>query len=247
MSTVTSIFIARAAAVLLAVSTLLPVLRAEALAVAPAAATVPERERLLGDVTQALASHFRVEGDLQVELLRPWALPTRSAAKWDVAVIEFPAALSSSLLLRVRLVADGAPAGDATLMLRAALWRDAWVSRQNLTIGAGFDASVLETRRVDLLRERDALPASIGDRTHVFARAVAAGRLLTWRDISRRPLVRKGDVVEVTAAEGTMLITLKGTAMENGAQGDVVTVRNAESRKDFTAQVVAENRVQVRF
>jgi flagella basal body P-ring formation protein FlgA len=35
--------------------------------------------------------------------------------------------------------------------------------------------------------------------------------------------------------------------MENGAQGDTVTVRNAESRKDFAAMVVSENRVQIRF
>jgi flagella basal body P-ring formation protein FlgA len=40
---------------------------------------------------------------------------------------------------------------------------------------------------------------------------------------------------------------MKALAMENGAQGDVVTVRNPESRKDFAAQVIDENRVQVRF
>ena len=32
-----------------------------------------------------------------------------------------------------------------------------------------------------------------------------------------------------------------------GAQGDTVTVRNLESKRDIHAQVVAENRVQVRF
>jgi flagella basal body P-ring formation protein FlgA len=35
--------------------------------------------------------------------------------------------------------------------------------------------------------------------------------------------------------------------MENGAAGDTVTIRNPDSRKDFSAQVVAENRVQIRF
>jgi flagella basal body P-ring formation protein FlgA len=35
--------------------------------------------------------------------------------------------------------------------------------------------------------------------------------------------------------------------MENGAQGDTVTVRNPESQKNFAAVVVDENRVQVRF
>jgi flagellar basal body P-ring formation protein FlgA len=35
--------------------------------------------------------------------------------------------------------------------------------------------------------------------------------------------------------------------MQNGAQGEAVTVRNLEPRKDFTAFVIDENRVQVRF
>ena len=42
-------------------------------------------------------------------------------------------------------------------------------------------------------------------------------------------------------------VTLKGLAMENGAQGDTVVVRNLESKRDIHAQVVAENRVAVRF
>jgi flagella basal body P-ring formation protein FlgA len=40
---------------------------------------------------------------------------------------------------------------------------------------------------------------------------------------------------------------MKALAMENGAQGDTVTLRNPVSRKDFSALVVDENRVQVRF
>ena len=71
--------------------------------------------------------------------------------------------------------------------------------------------------------------------------------MLTWRDITRRPLVRKGNLVEVSAGDGQLLITMKALAMENGAQGDTVTVRNPVSRKDFAAMVVDENRVQVRF
>jgi flagella basal body P-ring formation protein FlgA len=59
--------------------------------------------------------------------------------------------------------------------------------------------------------------------------------------------VKKGDLVEVSASEGRLLVTLKALAMENGAQGDTVTVRNPESQKNFAAVVVDENRVQVRF
>ena len=76
---------------------------------------------------------------------------------------------------------------------------------------------------------------------------MATGRVLTWRDVARRALVRKGDLVEVAAIDGPLTVTLKALAMQSGAAGEMVTVRNLESKKDITAQVVAENRVQVRF
>jgi flagella basal body P-ring formation protein FlgA len=205
------------------------------------------RERLLAALTREVAAHFNLDGELQLELLRPWTPPARVATAWSITVAEFPAVPSAAMLLRCRLVADQTPLADASLLVRAAHWRDVWVTRAPLAVGATFDPAQLETRRVDLFREREVVPAAVGDRTYVFARAVSAGRLLTWHDIGRRPLVKKGDLVEVSAVEGRLLVTMKALAMESGAQGDTVTVRNPESQRNFSAVVVDENRVQVRF
>ncbi len=220
---------------------------AETDATAEPAATQFSREQLLAGLTRALTTHFNFDGELQIELLRAWAPPVRSATAWDLNVVDFPASAASSMMVRCRLSADGTVALDTTLVVKAQLWRDAWASRLPLAVGALFDVTALETRRVDLLRERDVLPASVGDRSYVFSRAIPAGRLLTWRDVSRRPLVKKGDIVEVSAKDGPLQITMKALAMESGAQGETVTVRNPESRKNFSALVVDENRVQVRF
>ena len=216
-------------------------------AAAPSAALTSEK--LIAALGRDLTAHFNLEGDLQLELLRAWTPPTRSAAVWVVSVVEFPSVASASMLVRVRLFADGQPvtaAADGALVLRASLWRDAWVARLPLTVGGAFDPAALEVRRVDLFREREVLPAAVGDRSFIFTRSVAAGRLLTWRDIARRPLVRKGDFVEVSATSGLLLVTMKAQAMENGAQGETVTVRNPVSQKNFSAVVTDENRVQVR-
>lgn len=205
------------------------------------------RDVFVSELARDLSAHFNFEGDLQLELLRAWSPPARVAAQWSIQVLEYPTVPSSSMLVRCRVLGDAQELGDYTLVLRASLWRDAWFSRQPLTANATFDPSLLDTRRVDLFRERDALPAAVGDRSYVMARSVGPGRLLTWHDIARRPLVRKGNLVEVSATEGALVITMKALAMENGAQGDTVTVRNPESHKDFAAMVVDENRVQVRF
>lgn len=212
-----------------------------------ASATPLTQEHFLNALRQDLASHFNLDGDLQLELIRPWSPPERVASDWRLQITEYPAVPASSMLLRCRILGDGQPLADATLLLRASLWRDAWVARQPLTNGAAFDPSLLETRRVDLLRDRDALPAVVGDRNFIFTRGVQAGRLLTWRDVGRRPLVRKGEVVEVSATDGQLNVVMKALAMQNGAQGEIVTVRNLDSKRDFSAFVIDENRVQVRF
>jgi flagella basal body P-ring formation protein FlgA len=205
------------------------------------------QENLVGDLSRDLSAHYNLEGDLQLELLRAWNSPDRVACNWQVQVLEYPTLPASSMLLRCRVLADGNPIGETTFVLRASLWREVWIARQPLTNGAVFDPALLDTRRVDFFRERDVVPATVGDRTFIFNRSVQAGRSLTWRDIGRRPLVRKGDVVDVSASDGMLSISMKALAMQNGAQGEAVTVRNLESRKDFTAFVVDENRVQVRF
>lgn len=205
------------------------------------------REDFVASLSSNFVTHFNIEGELQLELLRSWSAPNRVAREWTVEISEYPSVLASAMLARCRVLADGQPAGEYTMTLHASLWRDAWSARFPVAVNTTFDPAVLETRRVDFLRERDALPAAVGDGTFLFARAIQSNRLLNWRDIARRPLVRKGDFVEVAAVDGMLQVTMKGLAMENGAEGDTVTVRNPESRKDFAARVISENRVQIRF
>lgn len=212
-----------------------------------ASATPLTRDDFVAALTTNLARHFNLEGDLQLELLRAWAAPGHLARNWTVEVTEYPSLAATSMLVRCRVLADGERAVEYTATLRALLWRDAWAARTPLAANTTFDATALESRRVDFFRERDALSVAVGDHDFMFVRSIQPGRLLTWRDVARRPLVRKGDFVEVAAIDGLLQITMKGLAMESGAAGDTVTIRNPESRKDFAAQVVAENRVQIRF
>jgi len=213
----------------------------------PASACTLTREQALAALSQQLVEHFNLVGDLQLELSRPWVEPAPAAAPVTLTIAEFPAQPASSLLLRVRLESAGAPLGEIAVLLRLQLVRDAWVTRQPANRGDAFDPAALDVRRIDFLREHDVLPADAADRDFTFARSVATGRVLTWRDVARRALVRKGDLVEVAAIDGPLTVTLKALAMQSGAAGDLVMVRNLESKKDITAQVVAENRVQVRF
>jgi flagella basal body P-ring formation protein FlgA len=220
-----------------------PPLRAD-----PAPAGSPlGQDAFLAALTRDVSTHFNVEGVMQLELLRPWPETRPVSANWTLAVLEYPQAPASTMLLRCQVRDESGTVVEATLPVHAALWRDTWVVRLPVTPGETFDPSSLEPRRSDMLRDRDLLPASEGDRSYVFSRAVPVGRMLTWHDISRHPLVRRGDLVVVTAADGLLVVSMKALALENGAQGDTVTVRNTESRKEFTALVTDEDHVQIQF
>lgn len=222
----------------------LPAVRAQS-STTPELSTADLRNALLSDVAGQLAAHFRTEGDLQLELLRPIALPASAAAPLPVEVVEFPVSLVSSMILRVRVGLE-TPV-EHTLVVRAQLVREVWATRTPTARDEAFDATQLDTRRVDVLREREAIPAAELCQDHIFNRPVPANRILTWREVSRRALVRRGQVIEVAAVDGALSITMKALAMENGAAGETVRVRNLDSKKEFNALVVADSRVQVRF
>jgi len=235
-----------------------PVLAPTASAVVPAESPAPaatavavtyrlDRENALTQLSKALVDHYGAEGELQLDLLRSWVEPAAAASPLTLTVAEYPAQLSSSMPLRLRVLCEGEVVAEMVATIRAQLWRDAWATRQPVSRDEAFDASALELKRVDVLRERDALLAGSGDSNQSFTRSLPAGRILGWRDIAPRALVRKGELVEVAAVDGPISVSMKAVALQNGAAGETISVRNPESKRDITAQVVGEKRVVVRF
>ena len=62
-----------------------------------------------------------------------------------------------------------------------------------------------------------------------------------------RPVIRKGQVVEVVAQNGMMAISMKALALENGTTGKQIRLRNLESRREINGEVINENKVHIHF
>lgn len=207
------------------------------------AQTAAADEPWLEDLALHLNQHFLPEGQLTLEWAR--ARPAEAGVPAELTVLSFPSQLAPQLLLRVRAIT---PAGtnEHTLVLRAQLWRDGWAAREPSTRGEPLSPVMLEPLRFDTLRDREAVAAA-EDLDLIYSRNVVAGRLLTWRDVMRRPLVRRGQLIEVAASDGALTVTLRAIALADAGRGEVVRVRNPDSRREFTAQVVDDARASVRF
>ena len=111
-----------------------------------------------------------------------------------------------------------------------------------------MESGVCVQQTIDVLREKQPPVAAETDLSlYEVVQMVGQERPLTWRDLSAKPLVKKGQIVDVTFKDGSMNIAMKAMAMSNGGAGEAVVVRNMDSRKDFNARVLGSNTVQVSF
>ncbi len=205
-------------------------------------------ERLAKRLTERLALE---DGELSLSPVSPWTPVEMPAGTWDVALLEAPdvKGLTSNFYLRFRVEAGDQPVGEWQVPVRAQLTQDVWVATRRLSRGEAPDPSAdLDKRRLNVLAERQTPIAARNTlEGYEVAQTVAAGQPLTWRDLSPRTLVHRGQVVNVVAGDGPFVISMKALATQDGASGATVRVRNLTSQRDIEAQVVGEGKVQVRF
>jgi flagella basal body P-ring formation protein FlgA len=81
----------------------------------------------------------------------------------------------------------------------------------------------------------------------VLTRPVTLGYALSQNLLKSPQLVRRGERVIIRARTGGMDVQVAGTALANGAAGEVIRVRNRSSKRVVDAVVAGEGLVEVRL
>ncbi|MCA8890104.1 MAG: flagellar basal body P-ring formation protein FlgA [Parvularculaceae bacterium] len=76
-------------------------------------------------------------------------------------------------------------------------------------------------------------------------RPLRKGAGVRKNDIASPVLIRRGDIVTMLIEKPGLRLTQSGVAEQNGAVGDIVDIRNANSDRKIKAVVVAENLARV--
>ncbi len=198
----------------------------------------------LAALTALLMEHYQPAGELVLSFARP--RPAAAPADATLALASCPTELAPQILVNVRASDATGRVTECLLVVHAELWRNGWTLREPAANGDPVRVGGLDLRRYDALRDHDALavdPSLDLD----FARNVPAGRLLTWHDVVRRPLVHRGQPVEVLAMDGALTVTLRALSLQDAARGEPVRVRNLDTNKEFTAVVTADAKAVVSF
>lgn len=71
------------------------------------------------------------------------------------------------------------------------------------------------------------------------------GDILKKRHLQQQPLVNKNSMVTVTVIDGAVKIEMQALAENDGWLGDYVRLKNNDSKKGFSGQVIGKNAVEV--
>lgn len=204
---------------------------------------------LLPLLTAALSQdNIKDKGELELRFTRPWSAALVPDEELKLKIVELPAqGVTPLFLTRFELqTAGGETVGTWQVALQAHVWHEVWVARSTLSRGLPLRESELARERRDILLLREA-PAEFepGQANLEVNEPVAAGVPLLARSIRPRPVIHRGQTVAAVLEDGALAISLKVEAMEDGAAGQVIRIRNPLTRRDLRGKIVSERKIQV--
>ena len=199
-------------------------------------------------VTAALQKGYAKDrGELELRLTNPWTPVAVPDDLLTVKILDLPTiGITPNFILRFELASGSETVGQWQVPLQARLWRDVWISGAKAQRGAVLKDCELVQERRDLLSLRDpVIHLNPDDTTLELTENLAAGTPLTPRSLRVRSVVFRGHVLDAIVQEGGLVISVKVEALENGAPGQTVRVRNLNSKREFRGKVQNEETILV--
>lgn len=184
-------------------------------------------------------------GELELRFTHPWTAITVPDEPLTVKVVDLPTiGITPSFMARFELRTAHETVGTWQASFEAHIWRDVWVAAAPLKRGDALEAGNVSRERRNVISIHEALADfSEGDATQEIAEGVAAGAPLIARDIHLRPVVFRGQPADGVLHDGALTITMRVEVLEDGAPGQIIRLRNPQTRHDLRGKVINEQTV----
>ena len=221
----------------------------------PAVVRISRRSRVLAEkealhlLTQTLQKQFVKErGELELRLSQPLAAINVPDEPFAIKISDLPTAgVNSAFIVRFDIeTAQGEAVGSWQASLQAKVWRDIWVAASAMKRGDSVRGADITRQRRDVLLCWEPLAEFTPDDSSLeFVGPVQAGMPVWARLIRQRAVVHRGQTLAAMVQDGALQIILKVEALEDGAAGQIIRIRNPLSQRDLRAKVIDEKNVLV--
>lgn len=211
---------------------------------------VPEN-KLVPLIAQALSDSFELEqGKLVLESSRaliPVSVPV-DTANISIKLVAQPYTRPTGFMkAQYNVMADGVIVGHQTSYFRAQLIQDVWIAQQVIQRGATLGEAKLVKKKTDVINLRDNIWIGKPDDSLQLVTTVSAGTVLQERHLRRTPAIFRNQTVDAVLSHKALVIRLRVLALEDGAPGDVIRLRNTSSSKELRGTVINSRQVKVTF
>ncbi len=188
-------------------------------------------------------------GELDLIPTRPLPIISVPANKsLQLRVLYHPGTPMAYMRIRFSLRTDDGQLGEWTVYYRAKLYRDVWVARSPGQAKKPLDQIDLAKERRDVINVRQSLwQGKKADSKFCLAQGVSSGSLVYDRHVKLTPVVKRGQIADAFVQVRSLTIRLKVEVLEDGAPGEIVRMRNLQTKKEIRGVVINEKFIKVRL
>jgi flagella basal body P-ring formation protein FlgA len=175
-------------------------------------------------------------------------VPQGDAAAIVRATVRDPSAPSGTRAVAVEVLVDGAVYQTVWTSWKAEVWRSLPVLARDVRRGEALSPAVFEVRRIKLAAAPADEPIALELAAGALAsRDLAAGSLMTARDVERPRVLAPGDAVHLEIVSGSIVASTIVVAQQDGRVGDRIRVVQPETGKELVALVRSAELVEIRM
>ena len=196
--------------------------------------------------SELLKSPLFDEGELEMELIRPWKPMLVPDGALEMRMLTKINYRTSQTSLRFQLMDGGVPFGVFSAAVKISLWKDAWVATRQITRGTLLPEAKLKKQRHNMIKVRqDLWDGNPSDGRFWFQENISPGRLIYDKAVVMKPVVRRGNLAKAIITTGPLLVSTNVKVLEDGAPGEVVRVQNIRTRKEIIGEVIDEKTIKI--
>ncbi len=145
----------------------------------------------------------------------------------------------------VILEVEGKVAESWRVPFRVDLYRNVFMAYERLGRGEVPVLPAVKPVKRNIYEVRgNPIPATETLANYELSQPIGEGQLLTWDDVTPRPLIRRGETVSVVLERGALTVLVTAQSLEDGQAGDRILLRNHRSRQELTAIVIGPGKAK---
>jgi flagellar basal body P-ring formation protein FlgA len=186
-------------------------------------------------------------GTLEIHFTRPWPLATVPEEPVSLQLTDLPpAGVLPNLVAGFELWCGKERIGSWQAPLQARVWQEIPVAHSPILRGQLLREADITLERRDVLSQHETfISFPVTDNLLEASGNIQAGMPVRSSLTRARPVMRRGQLVEAVFQDGSMTISLKVEALEDGTLGQTVRVRNPKTRRELYGKIQNEDLISI--